>query len=77
MQSHTAYTPLHSLCLFLSVGPQGSALCVYPADNTLETGGDGRSESVFDIFREDLTSASEEGTLVENSYVEVSMVKWR
>ena len=27
---------------------------------------------MFDIFREDLTSASEEGTLVENNYVEVS-----
>ena len=60
-----------------SVGPRGSALCAYPADNTAETGQDGRTESVFDVFREDLTSDSAATTLVENQYVEVRWRGWR
>ena len=68
--------PKSSSYLYPSVGPRGSALCVYPADNTVETGGDGHSESAFDIFREDLTSDSDTTTLVMNTYVEVSMVEW-
>ena len=80
--SHTPLTPsplpLPPLSLPpSSVGPRGSALCAYPADNTAETGQDGRTESVFDIFREDLTSDSAATTLVENQYVEVRWRGWR
>ena len=72
--SHTPLTPSPSPLSPSSVGPRGSALCAYPADNTAETGQDGRTESVFDVFREDLTSDSAATTLVENQYVEV---RWR
>ncbi|CAI8036885.1 Semaphorin-1A [Geodia barretti] len=53
-----------------SNGPVGSALCVYPADNSVETSAvAGRTKSVFDIFREDITSDLED-TTVENAFVE-------
>ena len=51
-------------------GPVGSAVCVYSADNTLQTGGDGRSQSVFDVFRENVTF-SPDSSPVDNSFFEV------
>lgn len=56
--------------VFISNGPVGSAICVYPADNSIENSGNGRTSSVFDIFREDLVN-DVDSTLEENNFVEV------
>ena len=56
----------------LSVGPHGTAICVYSAENTAPGGGTGRSQSMFDIFREDLEGMNGE---VENNFIAVSEVK--
>jgi hypothetical protein len=49
------------------VGPHGTAICVYNAENTEEIGGNGRSQSMFDIFREDLQTP--DGGRNENDYI--------
>jgi hypothetical protein len=57
-----------------SNGPVGSALCVYPADNSVETSaGAGRTKSVFDIFREDIATDLAT-TAVENTFLECAPV---
>ncbi|CAI8022690.1 Endothelin-converting enzyme 1 [Geodia barretti] len=51
-------------------GPVGSAICVYPADNSVESSaGAGRTKSVFDIFREDVAN-DVETTALENTFLE-------
>lgn len=56
------------------IGPPGTAICAYRADNSLTTGGTGFNRGIFDIFREDLTVVRSDGTTGEreNTFVEVS-----
>lgn len=51
-----------------SIGPVGTAICVYRAYNGKEVGESGFNRGLFDIFREDLQNA--QGGEVESTYVE-------
>ena len=51
-----------------SIGPVGTAICVYKAYNGVERGESGFNRGIFDIFREDLQN--ELGGEVESSFVE-------
>ena len=66
---------IHSLLslIMCSIGPPGTAICAYRADNSLNTGGTGFNRGIFDIFREDLTVVMPDGTTAEreNTFVEV------
>ncbi len=58
---------VHVLC---SIGPEGSAVCVYPAENSRETDSMASfNQGIFDIFREDLLTT--DGVERQNGYVEV------
>ena len=64
----------HSHCIHCyRIGPPGTAICAYRADNSLTTGGTGFNRGIFDIFREDLTVVMPDGTTAEreNTFVEV------
>lgn len=50
------------------IGPVGTAICVYRADNSIETGESGFNRGIFDIFREDLQDTA--GQEVESTFVE-------
>ena len=64
------------------IGPAGTAICAYRADNSLTSGRGGHNLGIFDIFREDIrvnavvggASAHEE----ENRFTEVRSccTKW-
>ena len=60
-----------------SIGPEGTAICAYPADNSLATGAAsmGYNRGIFDIFREDLSNPnpSPDGTdgELQNTFLEV------
>ena len=64
------------------IGPAGTAICAYRADNSLTSGRGGHNLGIFDIFREDIrvnavvggASAHEE----ENRFTEVRSccMKW-
>jgi len=55
---------------FFSIGPVGSAICVYNAENTRDptTGMGGFGQGIFDVFRGDLLV---DGMEQENTFVEV------
>ena len=54
-----------------SIGPEGTAICVYPAYNSRETDSTAMfNRGIFDIFREDLTMGSNER---QNTFVEVPL----
>ena len=74
-------TPINQVMFFLlSIGPVGSAICVYNAENTYDpdamppAGGFG--EGIFDIFRGDLRVEAQDGTVSEeqNNFVQVGEV---
>lgn len=48
------------------IGPRGTALCVYAADNS---GPFGTNRGIFEVFREDLVAT--DGTETENRHVRV------
>ncbi|XP_064387037.1 semaphorin-4B-like isoform X2 [Halichondria panicea] len=51
------------------IGPEGSAVCVYPAENSRETDAMASfNQGIFDIFREDLLTT--DGVEKQNVYVE-------
>ena len=56
-----------------SIGPPGTAICAYRADDSMTTGGTGFNRGIFDIFREDLTVVMSNGMTAEreNTFVEV------
>lgn len=54
--------------LLCSIGPVGTAICVYKAYNGNERGESGFNRGIFDIFREDLQGTM--GQEVESSFVE-------
>ena len=58
--------------LFLCRGVEASAVCVYPASNSVDdaTGRYGRNGGVFDIFRTLLVNPNT-GILTTSGYVEV------
>ena len=62
-----------SLSIF-SIGPPGTAICAYRADDSMSNGGGGLNHGIFDIFRADLTVVMANGNTEEreNTYVEVS-----
>ena len=65
----------HSLSLStFSIGPPGTAICAYRADNSKATGGHGFNRGIFDIFREDLITGTSDGMYYEreNTFIEVS-----
>lgn len=74
----------HSLTLILcayhsfSIGPPGTAICAYRADDSTTTGGTGFNRGIFDIFREDLTIVMPDGMTAEreNTYVEVCLERF-
>ena len=53
-----------------SIGPKGSAICVYSAENT---GPNGLNRGIFEVFREDLVQVRPDGTTeqAENNHEEV------
>ena len=51
-----------------SIGPIGTAICAYRADNSVERGETGFNRGIFDIFREDLQDA--QGNEFESTFVE-------
>lgn len=58
-----------------SIGPEGSAVCVYPAENSRETDAMASfNQGIFDIFREDLLTT--DGVEKQNVYVEVWLFAW-
>ncbi len=57
--------------VFFSLGPKGSALCAYSAENT---GPVGRNRGIFEIFREDLIIARN-GKITQNNFFLVCQVK--
>lgn len=57
------------LSIYYSNGPHGTAICAYSAENSAEHGGNGLSQSMFDIFRADLVTP--DGMEAENTLVEV------
>ena len=59
----------NSKCLYhCRIGPTGSAVCAYRADNSFNTGLGGLNQGIFDIFRGDLQVGNSEE---ENTFVEV------
>ena len=60
---------------FFSIGPVGSAICVYDAENTRNpmTGTGGFGQGIFDVFRGDLlvNGIEQENTFMEVGYVHV------
>ena len=58
---------LNTIC---RIGPPGTALCVYRADNTGPTG---LNRGVFEVFREDLVQINPDGTTeeAENNFASV------
>ena len=72
-------TPINQVMFFLlSIGPVGSAICVYNAENTYDpdTTAGGFGEGIFDIFRGDLRVEAPDGTVSEeqNNFVQVGEV---
>lgn len=59
-----------------SIGPPGTAICAYRADDSSTTGGTGFNRGIFDIFREDLIEVMPNGMTAEreNDFVEVCFV---
>ena len=55
---------------YSSIGPIGTAICAYRADNSVERGDAGFNRGIFDIFREDLQDA--QGNEFESTFVECS-----
>ena len=55
-----------------SIGPTGTAICVYSADNSNDPNNHagGFNRGVFDIFRENVQVTGSTGSSMENSYVE-------
>ena len=54
------------------IGPVGSAVCAYRADNSLTPQGTGgHNRGIFDIFRSDIQVVNQLVTEEENTFVEV------
>ena len=67
-----------SLLMCCRIGPVGSAVCAYRADNSLTPQGSGGNRGIFDIFRSDIqvvnpgppvTTTEEENRFVEVRYI--------
>ncbi len=67
LQRQVSVFPLYDI---FRIGPSGTALCVYRADNT---GNQGLNKGIFEVFREDLVRVNPDGTTraTENNYVQV------
>ena len=62
--------------MYCRIGPVGSAVCAYRADNSLTPQGDGgTNRGIFDIFRSDIQVVNQGPPIVlteeENTFVEV------
>jgi hypothetical protein len=54
--------------ILCSIGPVGTAICVYEAYNGIERSEQGFNRGIFDIFREDLQD--QQGMEVESTFVQ-------
>ena len=74
---HAEHSSNYSLFLLLSprIGPAGTAICAYRADNSYTPSGTGgRNMGIFDIFREDIRVNGVNGAAgheEENMFIEV------
>ena len=61
--------------MYCRIGPVGSAVCAYRADNSLTPQGNGgNNRGIFDIFRSDIQVVNQATLMVteeENTFVEV------